>query len=85
MSDELEEPSMSLPDEDEANENIEELLRSLAKTGIVRDTGRKKWSNRTQRYWTVWVKNSDRCHCGRDAVECFSQNCPYKREPFVTH
>jgi len=44
-------PSVSEPKYDA----IEEVIQSLARKGLIFDTGVKRWSERTASYQTVWV------------------------------
>jgi hypothetical protein len=36
-------------------EDIEEAIRSLARKGLIVDTGRRRWSKRKRSYQIVWV------------------------------
>ena len=41
---------------DEADDDaIEETIRDLARQGLIVDTGRRRWSERTGRYEIVWA------------------------------
>jgi len=42
--------------EDVTDEQFEEALRSCAAKGLLCDTGRRKWSERTQSYQIVWMR-----------------------------
>jgi hypothetical protein len=43
------------PTDEEKYEMIEEAIRRLAAEGLIYDTGRRKWSARTQTYQIVWA------------------------------
>jgi hypothetical protein len=36
-------------------EMLQEAIRTLAAQGLIYDTGRRKWSERTQSYDVVWA------------------------------
>jgi hypothetical protein len=36
-------------------EQIEEAIQSLAREGLIVDSGQRRWSERTQSYQIVWV------------------------------
>jgi hypothetical protein len=67
----------SAPFDDEAS--IEEAIRSLARRGLLYDTGRKRWSPRSQTYQIVWAA-CPQCNCGHDMDGCLSRECPYEHE-----
>jgi hypothetical protein len=49
-------PKMTvLPTEAEKYAAIEESFRWLAAKGLIYDTGRRRWSERTQSYQIVWA------------------------------
>ena len=49
-------PPEVLTDEGKAmQEQIEEALQSLAREGLIVDSGQRRWSERTQSYQIVWV------------------------------
>jgi hypothetical protein len=39
-----------------ARENVEEILESAAKWGLIRDTGQRKWSPATCSFQIVWER-----------------------------
>jgi hypothetical protein len=39
---------------DEVNDAIEQAIQNLARQGLIIDTGRRRWSERTGRYEIVW-------------------------------
>jgi len=47
--------SSSVLSDEEKHEAIEEALRSLAEKGLIFDTGRRRWSERTGTYQIVWA------------------------------
>jgi hypothetical protein len=47
-------PPKVLTDE-EKYEAIDEAIRSLARDGLIFDTGRRRWSKRTATYEIVWA------------------------------
>jgi hypothetical protein len=73
------EPSIWFTDEDEGCEAIEKAIQDLARWGLIYDSGRRRWSNRTRQYQIAW-KASTRCNCGCDADKCLIQDCPYKHD-----
>jgi chromosome segregation and condensation protein ScpB len=42
-------------DNDERHEAIEQAIQDLARRGLIVDTGRRRWSERTGRYEIVWI------------------------------
>jgi hypothetical protein len=42
------------PSDDELHETIEEAIKNLAREGLIVDTGRRRWSERSGRYEIVW-------------------------------
>jgi hypothetical protein len=42
--------------DDVTDEQFDEALRSLAAEGLICDTGRRKWSERTRSYQIVWMR-----------------------------
>jgi hypothetical protein len=52
MSDKFEFASWPL---DEVNDAIEQAIQNLARQGLIIDTGRRRWSERTRSYQIVWV------------------------------
>jgi hypothetical protein len=45
----------SSPTDEEKYEMIEEAIRRLAAQGLIFDTGKRRWSARTQTYQVVWA------------------------------
>ena len=45
----------SWPLDEVDHDAIEETIRDLARQGLIVDTGRRRWSERTGRYEIVWV------------------------------
>jgi hypothetical protein len=43
------------PTDERLHEEVMEALRRLAAEGRIYDTGRRKWSERTQSYQVVWA------------------------------
>jgi hypothetical protein len=41
--------------DDDAIEAIEQAIQDLARDGLIVDSGRRRWSERTGRYEIVWV------------------------------
>jgi hypothetical protein len=41
--------------DDDAIEAIEQAIQDLAREGLIVDTGRRRWSDRTGRYEIVWA------------------------------
>jgi len=52
MSDKFEFGSWPL---DEVDDAIEQALQDAARKGLIVDTGRRRWSDRTGRYEIVWA------------------------------
>jgi hypothetical protein len=45
-----------LPDQGKVkHDSIEEAIQSLARKGLIVDSGRRRWSERTQSYQIAWV------------------------------
>jgi hypothetical protein len=42
-------------DIDDGREAIEQAIQGLARKGLIFDTGRRRWSERTGRYEIVWT------------------------------
>jgi len=42
------------PSDDELHEAIEETIQDLAREGLIVDSGRRRWSERSGRYEVVW-------------------------------
>lgn len=40
---------------EDVNELVQEALEALAREGLIADSGRRRWSDRTGRYEVVWV------------------------------
>ena len=38
-------------------EVIREIVEELAREGLIADSGRRRWSKRTQRYAVVWISD----------------------------
>ena len=45
----------SWPLDEVDHDAIEETIRDLARQGLIVDTGRRRWSERTRSYQIVWV------------------------------
>jgi hypothetical protein len=45
----------STPTDEEKQEMIEQALRELEAAGIIYDTGKRRWSERTKSYQIVWA------------------------------
>jgi len=45
----------SSPTDDEKYRMIEEAIQSLAADGLIYDTGKRRWSERTKSYQIVWA------------------------------
>jgi hypothetical protein len=43
------------PTDERLHEEVMEALRRLAAKGLIYDTGRRKWSERTRSYQVVWA------------------------------
>ena len=43
------------PTDERLHEEVMEALRSLAAEGLIYDTGRREWSERTRSYQVVWA------------------------------
>jgi hypothetical protein len=41
--------------DDDAIEAIEQAIQDLAREGLIVDTGRRRWSERTRSYQIVWA------------------------------
>jgi hypothetical protein len=41
--------------DDDAIEAIEQAIQDLARKGLIVDTGRRRWSERTRSYQIVWA------------------------------
>jgi hypothetical protein len=53
MSDNFE--FVSRPDNVDDDDAIEQAIQDLARQGLIVDTGRRRWSERTRSYQIVWV------------------------------
>jgi hypothetical protein len=53
MSDKFEFGSWPLDEVD--HDAIEQAIQNLARKGLIIDTGRRRWSERTRSYQIVWV------------------------------
>jgi hypothetical protein len=59
-------------DSDEARESyLEEILQSAAKWGLIRDTGKREWSERTCSYQIVWEVVPGKLPSDREAWQRF--------------
>ena len=59
-------------DLDEAREShLEEILKSAAKRGLIRDTGKRKWSERTCSHQIVWEVVPGKLPSDREAWQKF--------------
>ena len=47
-------PHPGLPDKEEILEAIDEALQEAVRSGIIVDSGQRRWSNLTGRYEIVW-------------------------------
>ena len=54
MSDKFNSESWPL-DEDDHRDAVEQALQDLARMGLIVDSGRRRWSERTRSYQIVWV------------------------------
>jgi hypothetical protein len=45
----------NIPTDEQKYEMIEEAIRTLAAQGLLYDTGKRKWSERTRSYQVVWA------------------------------
>jgi len=46
---------LKLPTDDEKYAAIEEAIQSLAREGLIVDSGQRRWSERSGRYEIVWI------------------------------
>jgi hypothetical protein len=59
MDNSTKKPSHTVPNY-EPRDEIEEAIFSLARKGLVVDSGHRRWSQRTGRYEIVWVSSQGR-------------------------
>jgi hypothetical protein len=54
---------------------VQEAVLDLANLGLLVDSGKRRWSERTGRYEVVWIASS-RCRCGYESERCFCRDLP---------
>ena len=52
----------------------DQLLESAARWGLIRDTGKRKWSDRTRSYQIVWEAVPGKLESDWDAWRKFPEN-----------
>jgi hypothetical protein len=72
MTNTLHEAAWDLDEEKQAY--MEEILESAARWGLIRDTGRRKWSERTGSYQIVWDVVPGKVLSDWDAWSKFHEN-----------
>jgi hypothetical protein len=51
-------PDPQRPKSGFTREEIEEAIQRLAKRGLIVDSGKRRWSERTGRYEIVWISKT---------------------------
>ena len=65
-------PAQDLDEEKRAY--VDQLLESAARWGLLRDTGKRKWSERTRSYQIVWEAVPGKLESDWDAWRKFHEN-----------
>jgi len=61
-------------EDEEKRAYADRLLESAARWGLLRDTGKRKWSERTRSYQTIWEAVPGKLESDWDAWRKFHEN-----------